>query len=142
MSVHDEKIEALIKEVEKRKAALGSKPRNILRTNGILKFNDREHINLNTVSDIETIVKSYAYIIEQFEDFKTAANELEVDIPFTKDGFSDEDWKEDLKDRLASIKWNKKKVELDALTKKLESLVSEEAKTKNELASIEKLLAD
>jgi uncharacterized protein YlaN (UPF0358 family) len=61
-------------------------------------------------------------------------------MEFQYNGFSAVDYIEDFKTRISLIKWNQKKELLTNTEKKLQSLVSEEARTEMELDSISKLL--
>lgn len=141
MSKHDEKVKGLLLEVEKRKLELGQKPKATLNTNGILKFNDRDHINLNTINDINTVVTAYGYILNEYSKAETAIKNLGIEHTFIFGGYSLEDWHSDFQYRTNVILWNKKESDLNSLQKKLESLVSEDLKTETELDNIEKLLS-
>lgn len=141
MATHDEMVMKLMKEVEDRKATLGARPRASLITNGILKIDDKNHININTIWNERDVVNAYAYVISTYDINTKAASDLGlISYEFTIAGYALDDWKHDLKQRLDIIKWSEKDAELKQMTKKLEGLVSEDLKTKNELEAISKSL--
>lgn len=141
MSNNDDKIKALLKKVAEKKEALGSKPKAQWNTNAVFKFNSHEFINLNTVKDSTDLVRALSCLLQHQRCDATAAERLGVSIPtFEWDGYTVEQWEQDFKTRLSIIDYDGKKKELDALQKKLDSLVSEEARTEMELDNIEALL--
>jgi hypothetical protein len=143
MSKHDEQVKSMMAEVEKRKSELGSKPKGVLNTNGILKFNDKDHVNINTIQDVESVIKAYSYVLNEFSKYTNAVIDLglnEKDHPFAYGGFSIDDWQNDFQLRLSILEWNRKEKQLNDLSKKLDALVSEDLRTENELKNIAKLL--
>lgn len=141
MSLHDDKIKTLLLKVEDQKNGLGTKPRASWNTNGIFKYRDGTFFNLNTVRDFQPLVEALASLLEKEIVHQEAATRLGVNVkPFVWDGFSILDWEADFKKRLEIINWEDKKTKLDETKKKLNSLVSDEAKTEMELENIEALL--
>lgn len=137
MAKHDEQVKQLMAQVEIKKSALGARPKAVLTTNGLLKLSDKEHVNLNTLNDIEEVIKAYANVLSNFEAMIASASALGVtDYQYKFSGYTLEEWFSDFQFRVYQINWSKKDKELSNLTKKLESLVSEDLKTENELASI------
>jgi len=141
MSKNDEKIKALLAAVEKQKEAMGKRPKVSFETNGLFKFPDGNHFNLNTVSDTDQLIKALTILIS-YEDSRTKAAEIlginGADAVWN--GFSVKDWEKDFIQQAKVIAWRKQKTKLDALNKKLGELMSEDARTASELADIEKLL--
>lgn len=139
MSKNDNKIKELMVLAEKKKKALGKKPRATWRTNGVFKFNNGAHMNLNAVCSEDAIVDALAFAligksatIEACEILGVAEQEVEYN------GYTLEDWTFDFKLRVSMIKWDKDKKKLDALEKKLNGLISEDAKTEMALEDIAK----
>lgn len=132
---NDALIKELMAKVEEQKAALGTKKRNVLRTNGLFK-RDNEHFNLNTVSNPLTLVAALGFLISQEEFFQQACSRLGVKGTFKWDGYSVAEWEADFVDRIAGIEYDKKKAALESTKTKLSALVSEEARTEMELENI------
>ncbi len=140
---NDEKIKLLIAKVKEQKEALGKKPRAAWRTNGIFKFADGEHFNINTVTQPEILIRALGHLIMMENSSAEAAKRLSVVIlsEGTWNGYKVSEYEEDFKLRIQMFKYDKKKKTLDKTKKKLDSLVSEEARTEMELDDIEALLA-
>jgi len=139
---HDDKIKALLSKVESQKAGLGTKPKASWTTNGIFKYhNSNDYFNLNTVKDTQILVNALATLLEKEQLQNLAAERLGVTSnSFVWDGYSVAEWEGDFKRRVEIIEWEKRKAQLDDTKKKLNSLVSEDAKTEMALADIESLL--
>lgn len=141
MAKHDEQVKLLMGQVEEKKKALGPRPKAVLATNGVLKISQSEHVNLNTLSDMEALVKAYVYPFHQHHLAVTAAADLGIlDHKPMISGYPLEDWKTDFTFRMQLIAWNKKEADLNAMSRKLDSLVSEDLKTETELAALADLL--
>lgn len=142
MAKHDDKIKALLAKVAEQQDDLGTKPKALWSTNGIFKYKDgTSFFNLNTVKDTQVLVEALAYLLGEEQRIKQAADFLGVpskDLSYN--GYSVNEWKTDFKKRVACILWDDKKTKLDATKSKLKSLVSEEAKTEEELNDIESML--
>lgn len=141
MSKHDTKIKQLLEKVEDQQASLGDRPRASWLTNGIFRYPDGQHFNLNTVQDSEPLLDALAFLLEKQTLRSEAAKRLEIEcVELSWGGFSLADWESDFKRRIEILAWQGRKKQLDATKKKLHSLVSEEGKTEMELSAIEKLL--
>lgn len=141
MSKNDDKIKALLNKVETQQKDLGTKPKAAWQTNGIFKYPDGRFFNLNTTQDTQTLVEALAILLEKQSCKKQAAERLGVSSKeFVWDNYPISDWEQDFKKRIEIINWNDKKNQLDETKKKLNCLVSEEAKTEMELADIENQL--
>ena len=137
----DNKVEQLLKLVEEKRAKLGTKPSKVLETNGIFKFNDKEHVNINVINDIDKVIELYAFLINDNWNKTDAAVALEVDdYKYSFSGFTFEQWQSDLKYKVSLLKWNKESLELQKYEKVLASYVSEEKKVEKELSKLEELL--
>jgi hypothetical protein len=141
MAKNDDKIKELMAKVALQKEQLGAKPRVSWKTNGIFKFSPTEHLNLNVVRGSDTLVNALAFLLEKNKSVVEAAKMLGVSAPtFKYNDYTLEDYVEDFKTRLAVIKYEDRKAQLEATEAKLSQLVSEEARTEMEIDKIEKLI--
>jgi len=138
MSKNDEQIKKLLDAITAKRDALGTKPRMVLKTNGILKSNDDTRgININTVNTLDICIHSIAAIIGERSSYMEAAKALEVEYESPKyNGFSIEEWIEDFKLKAKIIKWMAEDKKIKALESKLKDLRSEDLKTADALSDI------
>jgi hypothetical protein len=142
---NDSAIKQLMAKVEEQKTALGTRRRYVLNTNGIFKYDskngDETYFNINTISDPITFVNALSYLISQERNFNEACDRLGVKNATWKwYDFTMEEWEADFKARIEQIQYDEKKKKLDATKQKLDTLVSEEARTEMELENIQKTL--
>lgn len=141
MSKFDNKIRVLAEKVERERKALGKKPRASWQTNAVFRYNDNKYFNLNTIKDPTTLVDALSFLLERDNNTSEAARRLGVEVPeLVWNGYGLSDWEKDFKLRIEIMNWDKRKKQLDNTEKKLNMLLSEEAKTEMELAEIEALL--
>lgn len=141
MAKNDEMIKTLLAKVETQKKDLGDKPRASWRTNGIFKYDQTTHFNLNTVSDSQPLVEALAFMLTKITMLVEACKRLGVSSPeFKWNGYTYDEYVEDFKTRLSIIAWEHKKRLLDDTKNSLSALVSEEARTEMELEKLSKLL--
>lgn len=141
MSNNDNKIKSLLSKVESQQIALATKPKVSWLTNAIFKYTDTNFFNLNTVKEPQILVEALSFLLEKETTLAHAATLLGVDVkPLMWQGYAVSDWQADFKKRIDIIKWEEKKTQLEAMKKKLSSLVSEETKTEMELSVIESML--
>lgn len=141
MNNNDKRIQALMSKIEKQKNNLGKRPRVSLNTNGIFKYDDRYHFNINTVSNPTTLVEALSFLLEKKVRMTEAAKILDVD-DFKVDwqGYPISDWEHDFKLRVKVLQWEKEQKKLKTLQNKLDGLISEDAKTQMALDEITKML--
>jgi len=132
MSKNDDQISSLLKSVETKRAALGTKPRAAWKTNGLLKFEDGSHVNINTVNTIEKCVEAIAFLLKE-QSFVKQASEL-LGVAYSNPTF--DDYIADFKLRAQMIQWDGEKRKLEVLEGKLKDLRSEDAKTADALSSL------
>ena len=136
MSKNDDTIIALKKKIEQIKESLEAPSRFQPQTTCMITI-DGERININTINN----VKNLNYIIIKLNMFALAAADLNISIDeFEIDGFTYNQWFEDLMHKKAILEYNAKIKELNTQEKKLEKLLSEDKKTELELEEIAKLL--
>ena len=141
MAKNDDAIKALMAKVAAQKESLGSKPKVSWKTNGIFKYNNDIHLNLNTVREPIMLVDALALLLGMSKNRVEAGKMLGVVVPdFSFNGYDISEWVEDFNTRIATITWETKKAALDATQTKLSALVSEEARTEMELEKIAKSL--
>jgi len=140
IQTNDEKIKALLKTVEEKRKALGTKPRARWVTNGLFKGSN-DTFNLNIVKSTDRLVHALASLVVHKEATEVAARMLGVDAPDVKqDGYTILEWSEDFKLRMNILNYDKRKKELTSLEAKLKKLISEGTRTEMELADIAELL--
>lgn len=130
MSANDQKIEQYRQAVEAKRSELGERPRPNYVTNQLLKLDptDSKKLNLNLISTPAHCVEVVRQLMIQSMAHDKANDALGTDIKFEIDGYTIDDWISDIKSRLSVIQWNNKKVNLDAMDRKLAELLSEDAK--------------
>jgi hypothetical protein len=131
---NDAKIKELLQSIELKKGQMGTKPRAIWKTNGVI-----EERNINTIGSIEICVAIAAQLISKQDSQEKACGFLGV---AAKDcGTEISDALSDLKLRVQMIQWDAEKKKLTILENKLKELRSEDLKTADALADITKDLA-
>lgn len=140
MAKNDEMIKQLMSKVASQKEALGTRPKVSWKTNGIFKFEDGKHLNLNA-AQIPALVESLAYLFNKSNNYDLAIKTLKVSVSeFQWSGYSVSEWIEDFQTRISVIQYEEKKQKLNETESKLSALVSEEARTEMELEKIAKSL--
>jgi len=135
MNNNDVQIKDLLHEVDQKWSSMGSKKRQVLCTNGIFKFNDGTHFNIN-VADEDVIVDAMRVLIIYESAHKEACRRLGVEKKFKWCGYSIDDWEDDFKNRIECIQFDQKKKLITSTKKRLEGLVSSEGKTAMEIEAI------
>lgn len=137
MAKNDDKVKELLAVIEAKKKTIGAKPKSAWRTNGILKFDSGEHVNINVVNQTEKCVEAVAYLLMKQSFLKQAADMLGVKHQADS---SLEDYVHDFKLRTSMVTWDIEKKKLDLLESKLKDLRSEDAKTEDALSDITQAL--
>jgi len=138
MNKNDVVIKELLEQVEKQKNELGTKKRSSLITNGLFK-SDNITININTVNDVDIILKVVANLIINRNAYYEACEVLNIstdEYKFKYGRYSYDEWITDFKSRIQIIEWNKRKKKLEITQAKLSKLMSEDARTASELDAI------
>ena len=91
--------------------------------------------NIQVASE-ERIVSMYADMLMVMEFQATAATTLGVAVKTQWGGFDKEDWIDDFKKRIATIKIKNKKRKLEDMERRLEAIVSPEQRREMELEAI------
>jgi len=140
MNKNDKQIKELLDLVTSQEDSIGKIKRRVLNTNGIFHYDEKDFFNINTVSEVKTIINALAFLIEKESSWYKACDKLGVEETFLWKGYSFHEWLGDLKARLDYIQWNNRKDTLSKTKKRLNSLVSSEGKTQMEIDEIKKLL--
>jgi len=139
MAKNDAKVKELMGTIEAKRAALGTRPRMSLRTNGLFKYDDSRHLNINVSID-KQLIDALGFLLSKHYYQKKAMDIFNIEADFEWMGFSFDDWVADFKSRIAYLVLEKENKKLLALEKKLATLFSEEATTEIELENIARLL--
>lgn len=130
--VHDTKIIELKKQIEEKKEKLKDVKRFSPITKCIINLEGKAQ-NLNVLKKEELIL-----LLVKLNVFKKSADEL--GYPLTIDGYLIQEWMEDIQSKLKLIEYKEEEQKLNALNKKLTTLLSEDKKVELELEEIEGLL--
>lgn len=137
---NDAMIQELLAKVEAQKKVLGTKPRGTYATNGVFKFSTSDFININVVTDFSRLASALGFLLIQEEAFKKGCEALDVTGTFKWDGYTRNDWEDDFRMRVSIIRYDVNKKKLEAAQAKLNSLISEDARTAMELDALKDLL--
>lgn len=139
----DTLIQQLMESAAKKRAAIEKTQGYTNKTN--LSFplderNIRENVNLNVVNNIDEIVRLLAVLKEKQKNISEAASELGVKSSFKWGGFSYNNWRDDMRNRVETIQLRNKKNELKEIESQLNELMSPEMQKNIKLAEIQKKL--
>lgn len=138
---NDERIQALLKKVEEKKAKIKKGERPSWKTNCSFRWRNGDTTNLQVVADAAQLTSILAEVILERDAFTKAAEVLGTPSDsFLFRNFSYEDWESDIKTRLETLNLTRSRNELKFLEDKLNTLMSPELKAQRELEEIEKLL--
>ena len=141
MSKNDETIKLLLNKVEEQKKNLGNRPKVSLQTNGVFKFDSNEYFNINATNDKNTLAFATASLLRKEYYYKEALKKLGLeDEPYTWNSYTVDEWIQDFKSKIELLKWQENDKKLKATQKKLNDLISEEAKTELEIDKIKESL--
>src|SRR5690606_32029610 len=99
-----------------------------------------ESVNLHVLSNVNTLIGIYSFLLVQDRAFKDACKELSVDAEFQWQGHSLDAWTHDIKTRIDQIMVIENQKKLDSLQKRLDVLISPELRAKLEIEQIQKEL--
>ena len=126
---NDDKIKALLQSIEDKKSKMGTKPRAVWQTNGVIGEK-----NLNTISSIDVCVELAAQLMGRRDSIAEACRYLGV----SRDVKDIEEALADLKLRVQIIQWDLEKKKLTVMESKLKELRSEDLRTADALDEISK----
>jgi hypothetical protein len=137
MNPNDQRIKELQQKVQEQESNLSEKQKYRYVTNSILNLDGTTYnlhvLNLSSLLDLTA--KLFNYEIS----FTKAKEYLELtDYASNIDGYSIEEWLQDIKARVELLKWQAKKDNLRFAKERLKQLLSEEAKVADTLEQIAK----
>ncbi len=136
--VSDKQVLDLIEVIKKKKAEIAKADRPNYKTNMSFKYSEgNQSINLNTIQDVNVLASIMGFIVE--EAVKNITGRERLGLPeenFKWQGFTIDEWTEDLRARAAKVQINQEKAKLDVLEKRLDAIVSPELKAQMEFESI------
>ena len=132
---NDKKIKALLSATEAKRKELGTKPKPVWKTNGVI-----ESTNINTINSTDKCVVLASRLMLEMSSTRDACEFLGVPLKGSEHAGYLKDALDDLKLRAQIVLWEAKKKELQTLEKRLKDLRSSDAKTEDALADISKLL--
>lgn len=136
----DQVVQELFEVVRTRKAEIEKTERAKWLTNCSIDHDGRR-MNLQTVNDVDILINIAGTIIQNDKVYQSGSEFLLGEVKERKlNGFTSEEWLTDIKTRLEKVQLSKKKQELDALERRLDSLVSKEMREQLELEAIKKEL--
>jgi hypothetical protein len=121
------KVEALSKELE------STKPKNDYKVH---PSKHDFHFNILTINTLDTLVEKFSVILLKENSVKEASKILGIEVKTSE--VTLEDWKHDFLLRKEHIEWQEKNRKFKELKSKLDTLLSQTAKTTIELEKIEK----
>ena len=139
----DNKTLDLIKEVNRQKAEISKAEKPNWITTCTFSYNEgaagsASATNLHVETNIRNIICIASFLMDKERSYLEAAKRLGVEAPvFTWQGFSVNDWVEDIKMRINKIQISSKRKKLETLEARLNSVISPELKAEMELDAIE-----
>lgn len=138
----DKKVQELFKIVQIKKAEITKAEKPNWVTNCSFSYNrdSSYRMNLQTITDLDELASMLAFLIDWDDSQRKALEILGITGSLKWHGYTLEEWKEDIQTRVNKIQISEKKIELEILEKRLNSLISPELKAEMELADITKQL--
>ena len=144
MENKDKIVEQLQNTLKLKKAEIAKIERADYKTNMTLNIGNGP-VNLNTCSDINILVSLLGTLINNSYGFTKATNAVGLDweldnCDFKHQGYSLNDWTNDIKIRVGKVSIAKKRKELEELETRLGKLESKELREKRELEELQRLI--
>jgi hypothetical protein len=117
MAATDKKVQDLIKLVKEKKAAISKAEKPDWKTNCSFSFSadSNSRYNIQTVSDVDSLVGMLAFLIGQESNFSAACKALSVTSKFKWMGSSLDDWKSDIQSRINKSRLRRARMSLKFL---------------------------
>lgn len=136
----DTQINQMLEQVSKKKDQVEQLRKDIPKkwvTNCSLRLPCGKHLNIATLNK-EAIIEATMFLIQDAKCYSEAIQALGLDDEYAYEGFSKEEWLEDLKKKLKSLELRDEEVKLNNLEKRLKQIMSEDQKREQELSDIMK----
>lgn len=143
-AITDKKVLALIEKARAKKEAISKAEKSQWATNCSFSFypdNTGTRVNLH-VADEAKIVHILAFLLRLTESYVKASSLLGLDPAFKWNGYTFDEWRDDLITRLTKLHISKEKANLKKIEERLDKLISPELKKQMELEELEKELQD
>ena len=101
-----------------------------------------DNVNIQTCSNIETLLDILAFLNNKLAGRSIAATMLNVPYSEKWQGYTVDEWHQDLKSRVNQINVNNQRAELKELETRLDKLVTPEQRRDLELAEIQRILGE
>lgn len=143
MASTDKKTLELIAQVKAKKASIAKAEKPSYETNmsfSYIEGNKSSAVNLHVESDVKKLICIGAFLAERSANYLMIASKvfgLESPPEFTWDGFTVDQWLNDLKLKITKIQIVTEKEKLEALEKRLNKIISPEKRAEIELEAIE-----
>jgi hypothetical protein len=134
MASNDTKIKKVMELLEKQKADLVP-VKLTFNTHALYKANGKV-VNLNVVNSKQELIMLLAECITFKDSLQKAKDMVGSDVDSLIDGFTIDDWIHDVKLKYQFVEFKDKQKSIKLTEKKLEQLLSEDARTEIELDSI------
>lgn len=144
MNINDKKIQELFAKVQAKKSEIQKAERPTWKTNcSFSVFPGAEPVNIQTLTDIDALVRFGGILFSYQEGFKMSASYFSVeDKKCYWSGYTVQDWLSDFSTRISKIKIQDKKSELAKLEERLNQIVSPELRATLEIEAITKELGE
>lgn len=142
----DQKTLGLIDLIKQKKLEIAKSEKPSYKTNCSFVYIEgrlNDSINIHAEFDVRKLICMVAFIQEKEASYANAARTLKIDSPppFTWNGYSANEWIEDLTMRIKKIQVGTERTKLEALLERLNKIISPELKAQLELEAIESELA-
>ena len=136
---NDEIVLALRAKVKTEKAEILKLGRPVWLTTCTIGFTESliDRINIQTVTDPVKLTDYYARLLSKEALWKTATEQLGLDVPAVHQASPIADWKKDFQTRAAQLGIEKRKRDLETLEKRIDGLVTVEQRRELEIAAIQ-----
>ena len=138
----DKQVLDLMNKVKAKRAQIAEVTDRRWTTTCSLQLPGWERLNLQTVTDVETLALAFGTLRQMADAAKIAAKELPAKVSGKWQNYPIADWLGDIQQRVRIIGINDEKKKLKSLEEKLNGLTSEEQRRMLALADIEKELAE
>lgn len=132
---NDARISQYREAIEIKRSQLGEKPKLAYTTNALLEL-DGTKINLNTLNSEEQCVGIVARLLALDDQMVNANKLLGTSVTLKFGDYRVGQWVGDIKLRVQLLKWEQQKKKLTEMDNQLKTLLSDDAKTADAIASI------
>jgi hypothetical protein len=137
MTTHDEIVLQLEAKIKQKKEEISKAEKPFWKTNLAFSYFDGGPVeNLHTVTDIPTLVKYLAWIIQQHDTYIETCKKLNITSKFTFRDYTLDQWSSDIQTKINRIQISEKKKQLTVLENRLNAIMSPDLRAKIEIEKI------